>query len=74
MAFNRPTVEPESQNDTARKLSLKGYSSINLIHGLSHSETVLDSLLIDQVSRPLIYGVSSTSETTARQQYTAVNG
>uniref|UniRef100_A0A671V4I2 Neuronal vesicle trafficking associated 2 n=1 Tax=Sparus aurata TaxID=8175 RepID=A0A671V4I2_SPAAU len=28
----------------------------------------------DQVSRPLIYGVLSTSETTARQQYTAVNG
>ena len=30
-----------------------------------HRETVLDSLLRDQVSRPLINGVLSTSETTA---------
>ena len=27
----------------------------SLIHGLNHCETVLDSLLKDQVSRPLIY-------------------
>uniref|UniRef100_A0A671UNZ6 ADAM metallopeptidase domain 12 n=1 Tax=Sparus aurata TaxID=8175 RepID=A0A671UNZ6_SPAAU len=53
---------------------LKGYSGVNLIHGLNHCETVLHSLLRDQVSRLLIYGVLSTSETTARQQYTAVNG
>ena len=33
---------------------LKGYSSVNLIHGLNHRETVLDSLSRDQVSRPLI--------------------
>ena len=52
---------------------LKGYSGVNLIHGLTHTKTVLDSLSTDQVSRPLIYGVLSTSETTARQQYTAVN-
>ncbi len=37
--------------------SLKGYSGVSLIHGLNHCETVLD-----QVSRPLIYGVLSTSE------------
>ena len=54
--------------------SLKGYSGVSLIHGLIHCETVLDSLSRDQVSRPLIYGVLSTSETAARQQYTAVNG
>ena len=53
---------------------LKGYSGVNLIHGLNHHETVLDSLSRDQVNRPLIYGVLSSSETTARQQYTAVNG
>uniref|UniRef100_A0A671TV70 EF-hand domain-containing family member C2 n=1 Tax=Sparus aurata TaxID=8175 RepID=A0A671TV70_SPAAU len=50
------------------------YSGVNLIDGLTHRETVLDSLSRDQVSRPLIYGVLSTSETTTRQQYTAVNG
>ena len=55
-------------------LLLKGYSGVSLIHGLNHCETVLDSLSRDQVSRPLIYRVLSTSETTARQQYTAVNG
>ena len=48
---------------------LKGYSGVNLIHGLTHRETVLDSLSRDQVSRPLLYGVLSTSETTAREQY-----
>ena len=53
---------------------LKGYSGVILIHGLNHCETVLDSLSRDQVSRPLIYGVLSTSETTAWQQHTAVNG
>ena len=53
---------------------LKGYSSVSLIHGLNHRETVLDSLLRNQVSRPLIYEVLSTPETTTRQQYTAVNG
>ena len=47
---------------------------MSLIHGLNHFETVLDSLSRDQVSRLLIYGVLPTSETTARQQYTAVNG
>ena len=47
--------------------TLKGYSGVNLIHGLNHCETVLDSLSRDQVSRPLIYGV-------LRQHYTALNG
>ena len=56
------------------KPSLKGHSSVNLIHGLNRCETVLDSFSRDQVRRPLIYGVLSTSETTAQQQYTAVNG
>ena len=55
-------------------LILKGYSGVNLIHGLTHCKTVLDSLSRDQVSRPLIYRVLSTSETTTRKQYTAVNG
>ena len=54
--------------------SLKGYSGVSIIHGLTHCETVLNSLSRDQVSRLLIYGVLSTSEMTARQQYTAVNG
>ena len=53
---------------------LKGYSGVSLIHVLTHSETVWDSPSRDQVSRPLIYEVLSTSKTTARQQYTAVNG
>ena len=57
-----------------RDYNLNGYSGVNLIHGLTHRETVLNSLSRDQVSRPLIYGVLSTSETTTRQQYTAVNG
>ena len=59
--------------------TLKGYSGVSLIHDLTHRETVLthretvlDSLSRDQVSRPLIYEVLSTSEMTARQQYTAV--
>ena len=50
------------------------FSLLSLIHGLNHRETVLDSLSRDQVSRTLIYRVLSTSETTARQQYIAVNG
>uniref|UniRef100_A0A671Y2G9 ATP-binding cassette, sub-family C (CFTR/MRP), member 9 n=1 Tax=Sparus aurata TaxID=8175 RepID=A0A671Y2G9_SPAAU len=33
-------------------IELKGYSGVSLIHGLTHRETVLDSLSRDQVSRP----------------------
>ena len=57
-----------------QKRHLKGYSGVTLIHGLNHHETLLDSLSRDQISRPLIYWVLSTSETTAQQQYIAVNG
>ena len=56
------------------KAQLKGIFRVSWIHGLTHREAVLDSLSRDQVNRPLIYVVLSTSETTARQQYTAVNG
>ena len=55
-------------------MGLKGYSGVNLIHDLTHRETVLDSLSRDQVSRPLIYGDLASSQTTARQRYTAENG
>ena len=51
---------------------LKGYSSVNLIHGLTHRKT--DSLSRDKVCRPLANVVLASSETTARQQHTAVNG
>ena len=44
---------------------LKGYSGVNLIHGLTHRETVLDSLSRVQVSN---------LRTAAGQQYIAVNG
>ena len=47
--------------------SLKGYSSVNLIYGLNHRETVLDSLSRDQVSRPLIYGVLSRNDNNTLQ-------
>ena len=40
----------------------KGYSGVSLIYGITHHETVLESLLRDQISRPLIYEVLSTSE------------
>ena len=53
---------------------LKGYSGVSLIHGLTHRETVLDSLSRDKVCRPLANVVLASSETTARQHYTAVNG
>ena len=53
---------------------LKGYSGVNLIHGLTHPETVLDSLSRDQVCRALANVVLASSETTARQHYIAVNG
>ena len=43
-------------------------------HGLTHCETVLDSLLRDKVSRPLANVVLASSETTTRQHYTAVMG
>ena len=46
---------------------LKGYSGVNLIH------TLIDSLSRDKVCRPLANIVLASSETTARQQYTAVN-
>ena len=53
---------------------LKGYSCVNLTHGLTHHETVLDSLSRDKVCRPLANVVLASSETTARQKYIAVNG
>ena len=40
---------PNGANNT-----LKRYSGVSLIHGLTHSETVLDSLSRDQVCRPLV--------------------
>ena len=49
--------------------NLKGYSGESLIHGLTHRETVLDSLLRDQVCRSLANVVLASSEMTARQQY-----
>ena len=55
-------------------LILKGYSGVSSIHGLTHRETVLDSLSRDTVCRPLAYVVLASSETTTRQQYIAVNG
>ena len=64
-----------------REKGLKGYSSVNLIHGLTHRETVLDSLSRDQGSTLLIYRVLSTSEkdctitiycSTGLQQETAI--
>ena len=54
-------------------LLLKGYSSVNLFHGLTHCETVLDSLSRDQVCRPLANIDLASSETTAWQQYIGVN-
>ena len=53
---------------------LKGYSDASLIHGLTRRETVLDSISRDKVCRPLANVVLASSETTARQQYSAVNG
>ena len=35
-------------------MNLKGYSGVSLIHGLNHSETVLDAPVRDQVGRRLI--------------------
>ena len=73
MFFFARQQKREHQHTTARRQGgreilqtpLKGYSGVSLIHGLTHRETVLDSLSRDQVSRWLIYGVLSTSETTA---------
>ena len=53
---------------------LKGYSGVNVIHGLNHRETVLDCLSRHKVCRPLVSVVLASSETTARQHYIAVNG
>ena len=53
---------------------LKGYSSVSLIHGLTHLDTEYDPPLRDKVCGPLAYVVLASSETTAQQQYTAVNG
>ena len=52
--------------------TLKGYSGVSLIHGLTHRETLLDSL--SRVCKPLANVVLASSETTARQHYIAVNG
>ena len=60
----------ESETSGYRKQEEKGVN----FNPLTHRETVLDSLSRDKVCRPLVKGVLSTSETTARQQYTAVNG
>ena len=50
------------------------YSGVSLIHCLTHRETVLGSLSRDKVCRPLANVVLASLETTARQQYIAVNG
>ena len=52
---------------------LKGYSSVSLIHGLTHLDTEYDPPSRDKVCGPLAY-VLLASEMTAQQQYTAVNG
>ena len=49
--------------DLAIWVILKGYSGVNLIHGLTHRETVLDSLSRDQVCRLLANVVLASSET-----------
>ena len=46
--------------------TLKGYSSINLIHGLTHHDTESDPPSRDQVFQPLAYVVLATSEKTTR--------
>ena len=43
-------------------LLLKVYSGVSLIHGLTHSETVLDSLPRDKVCRPLANLVLASSD------------
>ena len=63
----------KSQFFPVLKCTLQGYSGVNLIHGLTHCETVLDYLSWNQVRRPFFPQVLSTSETAA-WQYAAVNG
>ena len=52
---------------------LKGYSSVSLIHVLTHLDMEYDPPLRDKVCGLLVYVVLASSETTAWQQYTAVN-
>ena len=53
---------------------LKGYSGVSLIHGLTHLDTEYDPPSRDKVCGLLAYVVLASSETTAQQQYTAVDG
>ena len=43
------------------QIVLKRYSCVSLIYGLTHRETVLDSLSRDKVCRPLAYVVLASS-------------
>ena len=52
---------------------LKGIYGVSLIHALTHLDTEYDPPR-DKVCGPLAYVVLASSETTAQQQYTAVNG
>ena len=57
--MERPTPKLADPNTSMSNIYLKGYSGVNLIHGLTHRETVLGSLSRDQASRPLINWVLS---------------
>ena len=61
-----------SAKDTS--YTLKGYSCVSLIHGLTHLDTKYAPPPWDKVFGPLAYVVLACSEMTAQQQYTAVNG
>ena len=65
LTLYEPKISSHTETQFCSCRRIKEYSGVSLIHGLNHSETVLHSLSRDQVSRLLIYGVLSTSETTA---------
>ena len=58
----RQCLRAEVDLSQSEEADLKGYSGVSLIHGVTHCETVLDSLSRDQVSRPLANVVLASSE------------